>query len=67
MAAVVLNPPFSMPTRVRASSVLTCIDCGAAIHELDSWVCVECGEGPYCEDCFNRHEEECQPDSGPFG
>ena len=35
-----------------------CITCGEAVG-IGTWYDCDCGEGPFCEDCYEEHLEVC--------
>ena len=43
-----------------------CITCGNAVG-IGTWYDCDCGEGPFCEDCYKEHLEECETINGQFG
>lgn len=53
------------------SSLETCIYCGhptgRAGRAEDSIYCDRCDTGPFCRECFDEHEAECQQDNSQFG
>ena len=39
-----------------------CVSCNDFIEDADICFCEWCGEGPFCEECLEDHDEDCEGD-----
>ena len=46
---------------------LVCVVCGDILTVGYWYDCDLCDEGPFCEDCYNEHINECPIENGQFG
>jgi len=56
---------------MKGQSIEACCICecptGRAGKADDSFYCDFCDEGPFCEDCYDEHINECSIENGQLG